>query len=195
MPLFPQLAMGGGEAICKIEGMREEVHRFDTNRYAAILAQFVGISLQSSHALCEGRDTNVAASAWRRARSSERMRKRCSSLIRGHPSCVQGISLERRSSTCTQQKAPARCETGACRCQKRTGAERPLTADDGPGNIADFTAVDTEIPQFAGRHAIQFSYCFPVLAPVGERACDVHDVPFPEVFEAGSQSVAPRVLR
>lgn len=62
MPLFPQLAMGGGEAICKIEGMREEVHRFDMNRYAAILAQFVGISLQSSHALCERRDTNKTAS-------------------------------------------------------------------------------------------------------------------------------------
>lgn len=52
-----------------------------------------------------------------------------------------------------------------------------LAAHCGASNAADISASDTEVLQFAAGHAIEFSYGLTELAPIVERACDVHDNP------------------
>jgi hypothetical protein len=72
---------------------------------------------------------------------------------------------------------------------------QPLANRRRAGDVADVTAVDTEIVQFARGHTTEFRDRLTVFAPVVERACYVHDDPLPWAFEAELPSVALHSLR
>jgi hypothetical protein len=71
-----------------------------------------------------------------------------------------------------QKKRPAR---GALLVSiKALVGLRKSVADGGAGNATNVVAADAEVVQFAVRHAAEFGYGLTILAPVGERASDVH---------------------
>lgn len=113
-------------------------------------AQFIGIYLQGSYALCE-------------------KLKAQSGYFFGR--------LHNGGCRADKAKAPAREEAGASNIQIADQRFEPLAGDGCTGNIADFAAIDTQVMQFARGHAAQFGDRLTVLAPVVERACYVHDDP------------------
>ena len=56
-----------------------------------------------------------------------------------------------------------------------TNTQSMLDADCSACNAADVAAADAKVVQFAVAHAAQFSYGLTILAPVVQRASDVHD--------------------
>jgi hypothetical protein len=57
-----------------------------------------------------------------------------------------------------------------------------LAAGGFAGNAVDVRAVDTEVVQFASRHAAEFRNRLTILAPIVVRAGDVHGKPLSEGF-------------
>ena len=66
-------------------------------------------------------------------------------------------------------------------------------------DAVDVRAIDTEIMQFAGGHAAKFADGLTILAPVIERAADIHDNPLSVGSElpaicAGFRLLKPNII-
>ena len=70
-----------------------------------------------------------------------------------------------------------------------------LEADCGAGNATDVRAADTQVVEFAVRHAAELADGFAVFAPAGEGACNVHDLVLfvPVGSLSGRLNLMPRV--
>ena len=97
--------------------------------------------------------------------------------------------IVRRKKTGKGKHPPAGTE-GRSKCYDPKGS---ISSDGGlAGDIGDIAAADAEVAQFTVRHAAEFVDGPTILAPVVERACQVHVfTPFLGFLLGGRSSLAP----
>ena len=80
----------------------------------------------------------------------------------------------------TKENAPRRYPEGVCKSSGRFGWG---LLDGLAGDVGNVRAADAEIAEFAVAHAAEFRYGLTILAPIAERACEIHVIPLSRVLQ------------